>query len=268
MTPKTCDEMRTLIGKFLSTAPGYEASRLWDIITCQRGPDSPSERGDMSPTEASQAYAGRRARKRETVEVIRAQSFGGVVGGAARSRKDINYVVVPPEKERDHFDRHVVKAAQALGLEVRVKEEEKGDKGCEVKMLQPAIEEAEEPVVVPLKKKLWSKKTPLQKAETSVLHWAMVVTAYKDTLNDSLKVASLTPSQLQGKKIGYANALMMLKAKQTALAKLQQEEKETYYHIEHNPFNQLLYQDGAGSGASFDVETPVKQEEEDESDPF
>lgn len=133
-TPTTCDEMRKLIGTFLSTAPHNERQRLWDIITCQRGPDSPSERGDMADSEASAAYRLRRERKRDTVEVIRAQSFGGVVGGAARYRTDINYVTLPPSSEWDHFDRHVSKAANALGLEVRFKKEEVGSdsEGCEV----------------------------------------------------------------------------------------------------------------------------------------
>ena len=97
------------------------ASKAWDVITCQRGPDSPSERPDMGPAESAKAYKGRRERKYNTVEVIRAASFGGVVGGAARSHK-ADKVVVPPPEQRDHFDRHVVRAAGVLGLKVEVSE--------------------------------------------------------------------------------------------------------------------------------------------------
>lgn len=131
MRPKTCDEMRALVGEFLSTAPGNERQRFWDIITCQRGPDSPSERGEMADSEASAAYQLRRKRKRDTVEVIRAMSFGGVVGGAARYRTDIQYVTLPPSSQWDHFDRHVYKAAMALGIEIRQPKASKKGGECE-----------------------------------------------------------------------------------------------------------------------------------------
>lgn len=128
--PATCDEMRDLIGKFLKRGDS-EAQRLWDIITCQRGPDHPSEDGTMANNEASEAYQARRKRKRDTVEVIRAKSWGGVVGGCARYRTDIDYVTVEPPNEQDHFARHVVKAADALGLEVKFKKP-RNEKGIDV----------------------------------------------------------------------------------------------------------------------------------------
>lgn len=113
----TFDEWREFMAEFLRHNPN--ASKAWDLITCQRGPDSPSERPDMKPAESAKAYKGRRERKYNTVEVIRAASFGGVVGGAARSHK-ADKVIVPPSEQRDHFDRHVVRAAQVLGLKVEV----------------------------------------------------------------------------------------------------------------------------------------------------
>jgi hypothetical protein len=130
--PKTCDEMRELIGGFLKRGD-KEASRLWTIITAQRGPDSPSERADMNEAERAKAYGGRRRRKADTVEVVRAQSFGGVVGGAARSRKDRKYLTLPPASQWDHFDRHMSQVAEVLGLKVRTLEEEKGKVKVNVK---------------------------------------------------------------------------------------------------------------------------------------
>src|SRR5688572_29161842 len=56
--PKTCNGMRQAIAEFLKDG-GSEAHKFWDIITALRGPDSPSERPDMTPKEASEAYAGR-----------------------------------------------------------------------------------------------------------------------------------------------------------------------------------------------------------------
>lgn len=89
---------------------------LWDIITASRGPDAPSERGDMSGEESTKAYAARRARKYKTVEVIRAKAFPGV--GGARYHDD-DHVILPKDRRQwDHFDGHVAKAAHALGLKV------------------------------------------------------------------------------------------------------------------------------------------------------
>lgn len=124
--PATCDEMRGLIGEFLKRGDS-EAQRLWDIITCQRGPDAPSEVGGGADQSNSEAYNLRRERKRDTVEVIRAQSWNGVVGGCARYRTDIKYVTVEPPSRQDHFARHVVKAASALGLEIKYKKDKKGE---------------------------------------------------------------------------------------------------------------------------------------------
>jgi hypothetical protein len=90
---------------------------MWSIITCMRGPDSPSERPDMSEAEHAAAYRARRDRKFKTVEVIRGASVGHV--GSARVRYD-TFITLPPKSLWDHFDRHCHEAAQALGLEVRI----------------------------------------------------------------------------------------------------------------------------------------------------
>lgn len=110
----TFDEQRIAIGIFLKSSHG---ARLWNLITALRGPDSPSEKPNMSFDEQQQAYKARRKRKYNTVEVIRDAAFFGVIGGAARSHKDTK-VTIPNSKEWDHFDRHVFKAAQAIGLNV------------------------------------------------------------------------------------------------------------------------------------------------------
>jgi len=120
-TTMTFDEMRKQIGEWLQS---NEGGRLWDLLTCLRGPDSPSELVNVHSPENSANYKLRRERKYDTVEVIRQKAFFGVVGGSARHH-DQDYVVVNPPDEQDHFDRHVLKAACALGLEVRVKEKEK-----------------------------------------------------------------------------------------------------------------------------------------------
>lgn len=120
-TTMTFDEMRKQIGEWLQSDEG---GRLWDLLTCLRGPDSPSELVNVHSAENSANYKLRRERKYDTVEVIRQKAFFGVVGGSARHH-DQDYVVVNPPDEQDHFDRHVLKAAYALGLEVRVKEKEK-----------------------------------------------------------------------------------------------------------------------------------------------
>lgn len=108
-------EWQEFMATFLSS--NSASGRAWDVITCQRGPDFPSERPDMSGEEHRKAYAGRRERKFNTVEVVRKASFGGVVGGCARSRKDTK-VLLPPSSCWDHFDRHVQRAAIVLGLKV------------------------------------------------------------------------------------------------------------------------------------------------------
>jgi len=113
------DDMRKAIKLYFINSGGSKA--LWDLITCMRGPDHPSERPDMLPEDARIAYAARRARKRETVEVIRGKAFDGYVPGAARFRTDINHVTLPPVRERDHFDRHVAEVADLLGITIRVK---------------------------------------------------------------------------------------------------------------------------------------------------
>ena len=119
--PTTLTEIRAIIGDFLQTSP--DAGSLWDLICCLRGPDSPSEKPNMTTEQSRVAYKGRRGRKAKTVEVIRHHAFGGVIGGAARSRGDRNWVELPPRDQWDHFDRHVERAAEVLGLEIRVEEE-------------------------------------------------------------------------------------------------------------------------------------------------
>lgn len=108
------DEQRVVIGHFLKSQHG---ARLWNLLTCLRGPDSPSEKPNMSYDKKKVTYAGRRKRKYNTVEVIRDKAFFGVIGGSARSH-EADLVTIPPSSEWDHFDRHVAKAADAIGLKV------------------------------------------------------------------------------------------------------------------------------------------------------
>lgn len=114
------------VGRILAEPGGKE---LWDVLVCLRGPDSPSERGrTFGLDKANQmAYDARVARKMRTVAVIRGKTFPGI--GAARFRQDRNWVELPPSTEWDHFDKHVARAAQALGIEVRIDQPPKPKKG-------------------------------------------------------------------------------------------------------------------------------------------
>ena len=119
-TPNTCEEMRELNRRFFNEASSPETSLYWDIITALRGPDSPSERHEMTMKQQGLAYTARRKRKAQGVEVIRHHAFHGAMSGSARSRTDRCYVVIPPLAEQDHHDVHLQKAARALGLVVKV----------------------------------------------------------------------------------------------------------------------------------------------------
>jgi len=112
------NDWRRFMARFLCYNPN--ADRAWDILTCLRGPDYPSERPDMSPEESGRAYSERRKRKYDTVEVIRSAAFFGVVGGSARHHAD-DKVKLPPSSRWDHFDKHVARAANVLGLPVKTK---------------------------------------------------------------------------------------------------------------------------------------------------
>ncbi len=114
----TLEDWRRFMAAFMSQ--NRNSGIAWDIMGCVRGPDSPSERPDMDSDESARAYKGRRTRKYETVEVIREAMFFGVVGGAARSHKG-KKVVLPAHSKRDHFDRHVERAANALEIPVEIK---------------------------------------------------------------------------------------------------------------------------------------------------
>ena len=113
-------QWRQFMAEFMSTNPNSHLA--WDIMGCVRGPDSPSERPDMGSKERSKAYKGRRDRKFKTVEILREAMFFGAVGGAARYHKD-NKVTIPPSSQRDHFDRHVERGANAIGIPVEVEKE-------------------------------------------------------------------------------------------------------------------------------------------------
>ena len=112
----TLDEWRQFMQELLRHNPN--AAAVWDIMTSLRGPDHPSERPDMKPPEASRAYSGRRKRKYDTVEIVRARAFYGACGGQARSHVD-TAVTLPPQHQWDHFDKHVARAARWLGLKVK-----------------------------------------------------------------------------------------------------------------------------------------------------
>lgn len=113
-------QMQIEIGKMVR-----DNGQLWDILTCLRGPDSPSERASMSRSEHDEAYRKRRERKAKTVEVIRWHALQGAVGGSARYRSDRDWVELPPRDEWDHFDKHVDRAARSLGLGVRIEGEKR-----------------------------------------------------------------------------------------------------------------------------------------------
>ena len=180
---KTFDEMRAEIGEFLAKSP--ESKKLWDLMTGLRGPDYPSERGDQHPELQSRAYQGRRSRKRTTVEVLRYHAFSGIVGGSARYRSDLDHVEVPPEHERDHFDRHVVKTATVLGLEVKVRESKRDGVRVEEKVEGALLEE---PGDYPYLGTSMSFKEAAEKFEHG--HW---VKAYGDA-NNSAKTHWSKPS--------------------------------------------------------------------------
>lgn len=110
------DEIRKQIGRWLH---GPHGSSLAAILAAQRGPDSPSERDEMSSEEHKKAYWGRRARKFSSGEVIRAKSFFGIGQVGARSRSG-NYITLPPHSQWDHYDKHMAQAAQIIGVEVRI----------------------------------------------------------------------------------------------------------------------------------------------------
>lgn len=113
------DEIRTQIGKWLR---GPHGAALAAILAAQRGPDSPSERGDMPREEYDRAYWGRRARKRSSGEVIRAVSFFGIGQVGCRSHKDTK-ITLPPQHLWDHYDKHQAEAAHVLGLKVEISED-------------------------------------------------------------------------------------------------------------------------------------------------
>lgn len=115
---ETLDDIRKQIGKWLS---GPHGAALAAILAAQRGPDSPSERGDMDRAEYDRRYLGRRARKRSSGEVIRAASFFGIGHVGCRVRKDTK-IVLPPRNVWDHYDKHQAEAAHYLGIEVVIDE--------------------------------------------------------------------------------------------------------------------------------------------------
>jgi hypothetical protein len=125
--PRTFDGMRSVLFDYLRNYdPG---GRMWDLLTGLRGPDSPSERPDLSDEVNRTNYAARRARKRQTVEVIRGHAFPGI--GGARYRTDVSQVVLPQPNKWDHFDKHVARAAKALNLSIVYEKEPLDGKGAE-----------------------------------------------------------------------------------------------------------------------------------------
>jgi hypothetical protein len=121
--PTTCAEMRELTRRFLINADEQEQQDYWHLITALRGPDVPSETMGMTREQQGIAYAARRKRKAQGVEVIRFHAFGGVMGGSARYRTDRSHIVLPPHEEQDHHDVHLLKAARVLGLVVKTAKE-------------------------------------------------------------------------------------------------------------------------------------------------
>ena len=108
--------------RWLRSSP--DSGRLWDVLTSLRGPDrgldqEASERPCDGSGVHSTRYRARVDRKMSTVAVIRSRS--GLSGGSARTRS-ADHVTLPPSNEWDHFDKHVARAAEALGLGVKTPE--------------------------------------------------------------------------------------------------------------------------------------------------
>jgi hypothetical protein len=110
------DEIRRQIGEWLN---GPNGAALATILAAQRGPDSPSERGDMARADFDRAYWGRRARKASSGEVIRSASFFGIGKVGARSRTG-DSITLPPQEHWDHYDKHQAEAARILGIKVNI----------------------------------------------------------------------------------------------------------------------------------------------------
>ncbi len=108
------EQIRKQIGRWLS---GPNGANLAAILAAQRGPDAPSERGDMSGPEHDANYWGRRARKRSSGEVIRSASFFGLGKVGARCRT-ADHITLPPRQKWDHYDKHQASAAAVLGIKV------------------------------------------------------------------------------------------------------------------------------------------------------
>lgn len=97
-----------------------EDSALWDILTAMRGPDRGadqphSERPCDSGDEHGRLYRARVARKMTTVAVLRYHALGSICGARTSSA---DHVVLPVESQWDHFDKHVARAANALGVRI------------------------------------------------------------------------------------------------------------------------------------------------------
>lgn len=116
---ESLDDIRKQIGTWLS---GPHGASLAAILAAQRGPDSPSERGDMADSESKKAYWGRRARKFSSGEVIRAASFFGLGRVGARSRSATE-IILPPRAKWDHYDKHMASAASVLGIAIVLNED-------------------------------------------------------------------------------------------------------------------------------------------------
>lgn len=169
----TLNEKRAMIGQWLKEDEG---DQLWDLMTGLRGPDSPSERGDMTSEEQARAYKGRRARKFKTVEVIRAKAFNGVIGGSARSHH-ADHITLPPRGQWDHFDRHMERAARVLGLKVVVEEET--NKGVEVEVKIPEPPPKKKSIVEGVKKSVPYQGGTMKVYATSPAYLAQAKTASK-----------------------------------------------------------------------------------------
>lgn len=115
---------------------GENGGALWEVLTAMRGPDFPSERPNMTGEESSRAYKGRRDRKYKTGEVLRAVALPGATPGA-RSHLDTK-VILPPPSTWDHYDKHVERAAKALGLEVVIEEPRKVEGEVKVSLTTPS----------------------------------------------------------------------------------------------------------------------------------
>lgn len=116
------DIMRELIDQFLQKNP-KDGKKLWDCMATVRGPDQ-GIGAPASPCDGSDSVAEHKrvARKKLTCTIIRGRLFPGTTNcSSADINNDPSAVVQLPKKATwDHYDKHVFKTCQHLGIPYQV----------------------------------------------------------------------------------------------------------------------------------------------------